>query len=80
MKPLILPKELRLSVGSACNLKCIGCSKGSEKDLADKPLGIDDYVALIEEIKGFGITDALSLTGGIDLKATWDGAKITRFW
>jgi MoaA/NifB/PqqE/SkfB family radical SAM enzyme len=64
MEALILPKELRISVGTACNLHCIGCSKEGEKDLAGKPLEIDDYAALIEEIKEMGVTDALSLTGG----------------
>jgi MoaA/NifB/PqqE/SkfB family radical SAM enzyme len=64
MKPPILPKELRLSAGSACNLQCIGCSKEGDKDRAGKPLAIDDYLALIEEIKGLGETDSLSITGG----------------
>jgi len=59
-----MPKELRLSVGASCNLKCIGCSKEGEKDLAGTPLRINDYAALIEQIKKLGTTDALSLTGG----------------
>jgi len=64
MKKVIIPKEIRINVGSYCDLNCIGCSKQGAKDIEGEFLDLSDYLGLINELKEQNQTVAISLTGG----------------
>jgi MoaA/NifB/PqqE/SkfB family radical SAM enzyme len=64
MKKIKIPKEIRINVGPDCDSNCIGCSKQGPKDQKGNLLELFDYVKLIEELKSYGQTRAISLTGG----------------
>jgi MoaA/NifB/PqqE/SkfB family radical SAM enzyme len=64
MRKIIIPKEIRINVGSDCNLNCISCSKQGPKDINGKFLNLLDYLKLIDELKRYSQARAVSITGG----------------
>jgi PqqA peptide cyclase len=73
MSRLVSPKELRLNVGDACNRRCPACSKNGAKDSAGESASLDDLLRILDETRGQGTLEAVSVTGGEPLHPALKG-------
>ena len=57
----VIPEELRIGITNRCNLRCKHCYVHDKED-KEGQVGIDQYISLLEDMKGHLKT--VSITGG----------------